>query len=333
MPNHEPRGPRAYAALAAWIAVACAAVALDWTRRQLAAPRATWRPLALAALAVALASAVTHAPLTWGPSHADAATAGEPATMHAAGVEAPADVVPTATADALLQPGHYSDPRDDATVGPPMLEHAAPGGPDNGTMPGWLPGGLARWWPDIVAAAHEHGLDSHAWGAIVAQENPWGNPAAVSPAGAFGLSQTMPATAAGIEDATGLDCRDPGQQLRCGAWYYAARVRDAGDLWQSPADDEGVLLVAAAAYNGGGSPASDVRAAVQAGAGDVCAGVRYSETKVYCYAFRDRWRQTMAERAADPTAPRASAPWRDPFGPRVAPGVPVPYLQAMEVGR
>lgn len=306
MPNHEPRGPRAYAALAAWIAVACAAVALDWTRRQLAAPRATWRPLALAALAVALASAVTHAPLTWGPSHADAATAGEPATMHAAGVEAPADVVPTATADALLQPGHYSDPRDDATVGPPMLEHAAPGGPDNGTMPGWLPGGLARWWPDIVAAAHEHGLDSHAWGAIVAQECPWGDPACGSHAGAQGLAQIMPMTAADIEAQTGLPCRtsahDGPTSLRCGAWYYAARVRDYADLW-TPGDDEPTLLAAAAAYNGGSLPASDVRRAAENGADDLCAGVRYAETRAYCYAYSERWRATLAERGAGPGGP------------------------------
>lgn len=301
MPDHyEPRGLRAYVALAAWIAVACAAVALDWTRRQLAAPRATWRPLALAALAVALAGGIAHAPLTWGPSHADAATAGEPATMHAAGVEAPADVVPTATADALLQPGHYSDPRDDATVGPPMLEHAAPGGPDNGTMPGWLPGGLARWWPDIVAAAHEHGLDSHAWGAVIAIECPWGDPNCGSPAGARGLAQILDATAVGIAAQSGLPCNlqpfDGPTSLRCGAFHFADLVRQNADLWM-PGDDLATLLAAAVSYNAGpgAQPRRAVREAAQAG-GDLCAGVAFAETASYCRQYRDLWQATVASR-------------------------------------
>lgn len=301
MPDHyePPRSWRTYAALAAWIAVAVAVLTTRAVRRYLATPSPRWRTLAhVAAAAVFVGGALALADHAAGRVTIGATTV----EAHDAGIEAPAE--PVATADPLLQPGHYAGPRDDATVGPPMLRHAAPGGPDDGTPPGWLPDGLARWWPDIVAAAHEHGLDSHAWGAIVAQECPTGDPACGSHAGARGLAQIMPATAADIEASTGLPCRagahDGPTSLRCGAWYYAERVRDAGDLWQSSADDEGVLLVAAAAYNGGGLPASDVRRAVAAGAADVCAGVRYAETALYCRAFRDRWRQTLVERGGGP---------------------------------
>lgn len=224
--------------------------------------------------------------------------------------------------DPALQSG-YADPaagEDDraANVDPmvplvpdaPMQDYAAPGGPDDGTPPTWLPDGLAPWWLDIVAAAHENGLDSHAWAAIVAQENPWGNPAATSQAGAVGLAQLMPLTAADIAGQTGIDVTTPTGNLRGGAWYFAERVRDNGDLWTA-GNDAPTLLAAAAAYNGGGPPSQDVRAAAMAGASDLCAGVRYAETRTYCYAYADRWAQTQAERAA-------SAPYVRP----VAPGGP-----------
>lgn len=211
-------------------------------------------------------------------------------------------------ADPALQSG-YADPAagedDRAAVDDPMVplvpdapmqEYAAPGGPDDGTPPTWLPEGLAPWWLDIVAAAHENGLDSHAWAAIVAQENPWGQPWRTSPAGARGLAQLMPLTAADIAGQTGIDVTTPTGNLRGGAWYFAARVRDNGDLWTA-GDDLPTLLAAAAAYNGGGPPSQDVRAAAMAGASDLCAGVRYAETKRYCYAYADRWEQTQAERA------------------------------------
>ncbi len=185
---------------------------------------------------------------------------------------------------------------------PPMLQYAAPGGPDDGTAPAWLPDGLAAWWPDIAAAAHEHGLDSHAFGAIIAQECPTGDASCTSYVGASGLAQLMPATAADIEAATGLDTSTPTGNLRGGAWYFAARVRDNGDLW-TEGNDEPALLAGAAAYNGGDAPRQDVRRAAQSGADDLCAGVRYAETRTYCYAFRDRWRATLSERGTAPGEP------------------------------
>jgi len=327
---HDPNAnDRRTAAL--WAAAGATVLTGRALARALRVRVAVWEVAALAFVAVLAGRALTG--LTLGPSHADAAAP--------AGIEAPA-VATTDGADPATADGYGATPTADWRLQPtpggglPMLEHAAPGGPDDGTPPDWLPAGLAPWWLDIVAAAHEHGLDSHAWGAIVAQECPWGDPACGSHAGAAGLAQIMPATAADIEANTGLPCRamahDGPTSLRCGAWYFAARVRDNGDLWQSPADDEVVLLAAAAAYNGGGNPAADVRRAAQAGAADVCAGVRFDETRAYCYAFRDRWRATLAARGATSTdAPAAdAAPWQAPWGPRVAPGVPLAYL---EVGR
>ena len=291
--NDQPIGyeptPRAARAIAlVWIAAGLVVLA---ARRIHTHRRRVGMALAFAATAFAGWHARGVGPVTVGVARADAAIL-------------PAGALPLG--DPRLQPD-YVDPLDETPAPPPMLQYAAPGGPDDGTQPTWLPAGLAPWWLDIVAAAHEHGLDSHAWGAIVAQECPWGDPACGSHAGAQGLAQIMPATAADIEVQTGLPCRaqatDGPTSLRCGAYYFAARVRDNGDLWQSPADDEGVLLAAAAAYNGGGPPSQDVRAAVQAGAGDVCAGVRFNETRTYCYAFRDRWRATLAERGTAPGEP------------------------------
>lgn len=283
--GYEP-SPRAARAIAAvWIAAAVLALAC---RRIHAHRRGIGAAFALAAASFAGWHARGVGPVTVGATRVDSASL-------------PAGALPLG--DPRLQPD-YVDPLDETPAPPPMLQYAAPGGPDDGTAPSWLPAGLAPWWLDIVAAAHEHGLDSHAWGAIVAQECPWGDPSCGSHAGAQGLAQVMPATAADIEAQTGLPCRaqatDGPTSLRCGAWYFAQRVRDNGDLWQTPADDEAVLLAAAAAYNGGGPPSQDVRAAVQAGAGDVCASVRFAETRTYCYAFRERWRATLAERGAAP---------------------------------
>lgn len=240
---------------------------------------------------------LVSAPYTLGAEHVEAASErfGTAEQLPADARYTRADVMATAAAVVALNAPSGAAQDDPMVPLVPMLEYAAPGGPDDGTPPAWLPDGLAPWWLDIVAAAHENGLDSHAFGAIVAQENPWGNPAAASPAGASGLAQLMGATARDIEAQTGIDTSTPDGNLRGGAWYYAQRVRDYADLW-TPGNDEATLLAAAAAYNGGALPAEDVRTAAKAGAADVCAGVRYAETRVYCQAFRDRWRQTLAAR-------------------------------------
>lgn len=259
---------------------------------------AVWEVAALAFVAVLAGRALTG--LTLGPSHADAAAP--------AGIEAPA-VATTDGADPATADGYGATPTADWRLQPtpgggmPMLEHAAPGGPDSGERPAWLPGGLDRWWPDIVAAAHEHGLDSHAWGAIVAIECPWGDPNCGSPAGARGLAQIMAGTAADIEAKSGLPCTtqpfDGPTSLRCGAFHLAELVRMNADLW-TPGDDMATLLAAAVSYNAGAGaqPRQAVRQAAQSG-GDLCAGVAFAETANYCRQYRDLWQATVASRGSD----------------------------------
>lgn len=323
-----------------WIAAACLTVTGRWLARQLAARRPTWAVLACASVVVAGLLAwrgqlVSNA-YTFGLSRVEAASerSGDSGSLPADARYTSADVMATAAAVVALNAPPASaqdDPMAPLVPDAPMSEYAAPGGPDDGTPPSWLPDGLAAWWPDIVAAAHEHGLDSHAWGAIVAQECPTGDAACQSYAGASGLSQLMPATAADIEAQTGIDTSTPTGNLRGGAWYFAQRVRDNADLWTA-GNDAPTLLAAAAAYNGGALPSQDVRQAAKAGAADLCAGVRYAETRVYCYAYADRWAQTLAERGAA-AAPAVGVATPYPFVPRVAPGAPDHLAASAEAGR
>lgn len=283
--TYEPT-PRAARAIAlVWIAAGLCVLA---ARRIHTHRRRVATALAFAATAFAGWHARGVGPVTVGAVSV-AASAGEPTGD--SGWLAP-------TADPRLQPDYPG------AYGPGglVLPTSEPPPPDNGAPPSWLPAGLSPWWGDIAATAHANGLDSHAWAAIVSQENPWGDPSATSPAGARGLGQLMPATAADIEAKTGLDTSTPTGNLAGGAWYYAERVRDNADLWTA-GNDEPALLAGAAAYNGGDAPRQDVRRAAQAGADDLCAGVRYAETRTYCYAFRDRWRATLSERGTAPGEP------------------------------
>lgn len=299
--NYQPTR-REHLVMAAYGLAGAIRSTIRHARRALFTMRPTWAPL-LAAVLVVTPTAAAMA--TW------ATLPGVGGGMRMRGeMRVSADSrVPVADASDGIAATATADPR--------LQPTAAPGGPDDGTPPTWLPDGLAPWWLDIVAAAHEHGLDSHAWGAIVAQECPWGDPACGSYAGAQGLAQVMPATAAEIEAATGLPCRagatDGPTSLRCGAWYFAERVRSQADLWRTSDDDEAILLIAAGLYNGG-QCGLGIRAAVQSGAADVCAAATCSETRTYCYAFRDRWRITLAERGVD-TEPGAALPQLEAMTP------------------
>ncbi|MEM7020422.1 MAG: lytic transglycosylase domain-containing protein [Pseudomonadota bacterium] len=73
-------------------------------------------------------------------------------------------------------------------------------------------------------AALRHGVDPMLFRALVNQESQW-NPSAVSPKGAAGLTQLMPATA---KEACGLDANDrfdPEKNLDCGALYLSQQIR------------------------------------------------------------------------------------------------------------
>ncbi len=98
----------------------------------------------------------------------------------------------------------------------------------------------------VVAEAQQRGLDPRALYALMRQESLF-NPGATSWAGARGLAQVMPGTAAGI--AIGLEMPEyndadlyrPAVSIRFGAHYIAAQLRTM----------DGSLPGALAAYNGG----------------------------------------------------------------------------------
>lgn len=94
----------------------------------------------------------------------------------------------------------------------------------------------ATFSAEASAAAAGQGLDPRLLRALVAVESA-GRPGTVSPAGAAGLTQLMPATARELGVA---DVFDPAQNLAGGATYLARQIRRFGDL-----------RLALAAYNAG----------------------------------------------------------------------------------
>jgi hypothetical protein len=95
---------------------------------------------------------------------------------------------------------------------------------------------VTGWDNEIQTVAAETGVDADLLRRVVRQES-GGNPRAVSPAGARGLMQLMPATARGL----GVDPDDPIQNLRGGARYLKQQLDRYG----------GDTRLALAAYNAG----------------------------------------------------------------------------------
>lgn len=89
----------------------------------------------------------------------------------------------------------------------------------------------------IQETAQKYGLDPNLLQAVVNQES-GGNPSAVSPAGAQGLMQLMPATAASLGVTNPFD---PAQNLDAGARYLSGLLSQYG----------GDTSLALAAYNAG----------------------------------------------------------------------------------
>ncbi len=98
-----------------------------------------------------------------------------------------------------------------------------------------LPAGAQRWAGAIRQAAQRHGIDPDLLTAVVWTESGF-VPDAVSQAGAIGLAQLMPHTAA----AMGVDPTDPIQNLDGGARYLREML-----------DRFGRVDLALAAYNAG----------------------------------------------------------------------------------
>ena len=96
--------------------------------------------------------------------------------------------------------------------------------------------GPQAWQAHVAALAARYDLSPALLEAVVWQESRW-NPAAVSPAGARGLAQLMPATGRQL----GVDWRDPHANLEGGARYLRLQLdRFDGDVEK-----------ALAAYNAG----------------------------------------------------------------------------------
>lgn len=107
--------------------------------------------------------------------------------------------------------------------------------PPVGEWAGALPPAGQQWAGQIQAAAQEAGIDPRLLAALTWAESGF-KPGATSHAGAQGLTQLMPGTAAGL----GVDASDPAQNLRGGAKYLRAQL-----------DRFGRVDLALAAYNAG----------------------------------------------------------------------------------
>lgn len=95
----------------------------------------------------------------------------------------------------------------------------------------------SKFTNEIAAAAAQHGVDVGLLTALVEQESRF-NPQAVSPVGAQGLTQLMPATARSLGVTNPMD---PVQNLNGGAKYLAQMMREF----------DGNPRLALAAYNAG----------------------------------------------------------------------------------
>ncbi len=156
-------------------------------------------------------------------------------------------------------------------------------------------GATVPFGAEIDAAAARHGIDPALLRALVRQESGF-DPAARSPAGATGLTQLMPGTAAEL----GVDPTDPVQALEGGARYLKMQLDRFGG-------DERLGL---AAYNAG--PGAVTRFG---GVPPYAETQRYVE-KVLGYA--------AADRAAGPSVAAGPAP--PPSSPSIAPvGGALPY--------
>lgn len=145
----------------------------------------------------------------------------------------------------------------------------------------WLPPAVVRHAAAIDAAAERHAVDPRLV-AIVVEVESRGEPDAVSPIGALGLMQVMPATAADIAQRHGLAVptdtalREIDTNLDFGTRLLAELVADFGD----PALDAQSVHRVATAYNGGSGVVLGNRAASEE-------TVRYAACVVALWGARD----------------------------------------------
>ena len=138
------------------------------------------------------------------------------------------DIAPDGAVTTLSGPGVYLDPDappQSLTPDQPAPPAPAPAGPSRATIAAQL-----------QSAAVRNGLSPKVVEAVAWRESRF-NPEAVSPKGAVGVMQLMPATAR----AMGVDPRDSAANLDAGAAYLAQMLRTFN----------GDLTLALAAYNAG----------------------------------------------------------------------------------
>jgi hypothetical protein len=153
--------------------------------------------------------------------------------------DAPAQTAPAGAGTATTLP----------TTTEPVIANAVASLP----LPVWLPPSVRRWDAPINTAAQRHGIDPALLAIILLVES-GGWSQAESPAGAFGLAQLMPATAAEISAAAGHGgspdaWRDPMVNIDLGAAYLAAQSRAFAADARGDARER--IRLTAAAYNGG----------------------------------------------------------------------------------
>lgn len=143
------------------------------------------------------------------------------------------------------------------------------------------------WYPLMATIACAHGLPVSLFDALIIAESGY-DPGALSPKRASGLTQLMPATAAGL----GVDRFDPVENLRGGARYLREQI-----------DRFGAVHLALGAYNAGPARIRDQR----------LPAIR--ETRTYVDRILRYWRRLEQNAGSELPAAARDAPVG---GPRIA---------------
>ncbi len=167
-------------------------------------------------------------------------------------------------------------------------------GPDYGAaFPAWLGGGVLSHESAIRTAARELDLDPLALAVLVSIECPSGDAACTSYAGARGIAQVMPETAATIQGVTGYPCstapHDPLTSIRCGGWYFREGLRQASGVWRA-GDESAALGAAGIGYNAGHGYIPVALSYVRSG-GFVCDAPVPAQSRAWCNLFVDAWKR------------------------------------------
>ncbi|GAB2476625.1 transglycosylase SLT domain-containing protein [Jatrophihabitans fulvus] len=123
----------------------------------------------------------------------------------------------------------------DGAAGVAGVAGTAPVAGTGATLPAGVSPAVAAYATQFAAAERANGLPAGLLAAVCNQES-GGNPNAVSPAGAQGLMQLMPSTAAGM----GVNAFDPNQAIQA-----------AGKILSRNLNEFGTVPLALAAYNAG----------------------------------------------------------------------------------